>query len=301
MEVERARAETVARRLLASPVLRGLTPLEKEEQARMLLRRCPLPMAALMAGPSGLPRLSWERVRGLLELELRRQTDGALRPLLAEVLPADGRFGFASGLQSAPVSGERCRAELAAVLEGLLAGERTRTALVAPLAAAARALPERYLPLCFEQEQYVHFELCRVERLRLSAAQSASLVRAALLLRAAAFLHVGPPPRGPDARFAAEALAALRARLPALPPPLLRSAVMSHLPFQDTPQLAASARLTALFAAAARALGPADRCPRGARPPEASWFAVAFRNASFHGLDAKMLEEMRGIASAQGW
>ena len=301
MQAERARAGAIARRLLASPALEGLTPLEKEEQARMLLQECPLELAALMAGPSGLPRIPWEQARGLLEAELRGRTDGALGPLLDEVLHQDGQFDFASCLQSAPVSGERCRAELAVLLDRLLAGERTRSSLAAPLAAAHRALPERYLPCCFEDKQYVYFELRKVERLPLGAGQSAAMVRAALLLRAAAFLHAGPPLRGPDSRFAAEALAALRARLRALPTPLLRSAVMSHLPFQETPLLAASARLTAVFAAAARAFRPAGSSPRGALPPEASWFAVARRNAAFHGLDGRMLEELRRIASGRGW
>jgi len=301
MEAERARAEAVARRLLARPALGGLTPLEKEQQARLLLREYPLQAAALMAGPTGLPRLSWEQARGLLETSIRRQTDTALGPLLEEILRPDGQFDFASSLQSTPVSGERCRAELAVLLGRLLAEDRTRSALVAPLAAAHRALPERYLPSCFEDKQYVHFELCKVERLRLGPGQLAALVRAALLLRAAAFLHAGPPMQGPDPRFAAEALTALRASLKALPALLLHRAVASHLPFQQTPHLAATARLTALFAAAARDPRTADPAPRGAVPSETSWFSVACRNAAFHGLDGRMLEEMRRIASRKGW
>ena len=74
---------------------------------------------------------------------------------------------------------------------------------------------------------------------------------------------------------------------------------MSHLPCQGNPLLPATARLTALFAAAARAGvgGPV----RGALPAESSWWGVALRNASYHGLDESMLEEMRGIAARNGW
>jgi hypothetical protein len=184
------------------------------------------------------------------------------------------------------------------LLARLLASERARAALAAPLAAALRDLPGRYLPHCYADRGYVHFELTKVERLRLDPGQAASLVRVALLLRAGVYL-TGLEPGGLGPRYAAEAQARLRAELRALPPAALRSAVMSHLPFQGNPLLPASARLAALFAAASRA-GAGGAVP-GALAAETSWWGVALHNAAFHGLDPSMLEEMRGIAARNGW
>jgi hypothetical protein len=299
MEAESARAAAVTARLLASPALAGLTPLEKEEQALLLLRARPAELADLLPGGAGLPRLPWERTRELLREELRRATDRELGPQLAELVRRDGDFPFAANLQSTPITGERCREETAALLARMLQTERARAALCAPLAAAHRDLPGRYLPHCYQDRQYVHFELTKVERLRLGAGQTASLVRAALLLRAGVFLAGGAEPGGLGPRFASEAQAFLRGELKSLPQVVLRSAVMSHLPSHGNPLLPASARLTALFAAAARAGKGAPM--RGALPPEESWWGVAGRNAAFHGLDGAMLEEMRGIASRNGW
>ncbi len=281
MEPECAKAAAMAARLLASPALEGLSPLEKEEQALLLLRS-----------------RAWDRSRELLQEELRRASDRELEPLLEALVARDGSFAFADELQSTPVAGERCREEMAALLAGLLQSGRARAALSAPLGAAQRDLPGRYLPHCYENRRYVHFELAKVERLRLGPAETASLVRAALLLRAGVFLTDGAT-GGLGPRYAAEAQARLRARLKSLPQAALRSAVMSHLPCQGNPLLPASARLTAVFAAAARAGvgGPV----RGALPAETSWWGVALRNASFHGLDESMLEEMRGIAARNGW
>ena len=300
MEPERARAAAVAVRLLANPVLAGLTPLEKEEQALLLLRGRAAELAVLLAGPAYLPGLPWDRARELLLVELRRETDHELGPLLEDLVQRDGGFNFSPALQITPVSAERCREEIAALLGRLLETERTRAALSAPLAAAHRDLPGRYLSRCFEDRRYVHFELTKVERLRLGPGESASLVRAALLLRAGVFLHAEPGRAGANPRFASEALARLRGELKSLPVTVLRSAVMSHLPFQGNPLLEASARLTAVFAAAAaRARRP--EAMRGALPPETSWWSVTRRNALFHGFDGSMLEEMRGIASRNGW
>jgi hypothetical protein len=297
MEPERARAAKVAARLLASPVLDGLTPLEKEEQVLLLLRSRAAEMAGLLAGPRYLHGLSWEQCRGLLQ-ELRGATDRELQPAVEELLARDGSFSFAESLQSTLVDSGRCREEMGSLLDRLLRSERARAALCAPLAAAQRDLPGRYLPHCFETRGYVHFELAKVERLRLGPAETASLVRAALLLRAGIFI-VADAAGGLGPRYAAETQALLRERLKSLPQAALRSAVMSHLPCQGNPLLPATARLTALFAAAARAGvgGPV----RGALPAETSWWGVALRNASFHGLDASMLEEMRGIAARNGW
>ena len=299
MEPERARAAAMAARLLACPALDGLTPLEKEEQALLLLRSRAAEMAGLLAEPRHLPRFSWERSRELLLEEIRRASDRELEPLWETLVARDGTFPFGPELQNAPIAGERCRQEMASLLARLLQSGRARAALCAPLAAAQRDIPGRYLPQCFANRKYVHFELTKVERLRLGPDEAASLVRAALLLRAGIFLADGMEPGGLGPRYAAEAQALLRGQLKSLPPAALRSAVMSHLPCQGNPLLPATARLTALFAAAARAgvAGPV----RGALPAETSWWGVALRNASFHGLDESMLEEMRGIAARNGW
>ena len=299
MEPERARAAAVAARLLASPALAGLSPLEKEEQALLLLRSRAAEMAGLLEGQDHLPGLSWEQARELLVEELRRATDRELEGLPQTLAARDGTFPFAASLQSAPIQGERCREEVASLLARLLENERGRAALCPPLAAVLRDLPGRYLPLCYAHRKYVHFELAKVERLRLEPGETASLVRAALLLRAGIFLDAQEEPGGLGPRYAAEAQALLRGRLKSLPQAVLRSAAMSHLPCRGNPLLPASARLTALFAAAARAgaAGPV----RGALPAEASWWGVALRNAGFLGLDESMLEEMRGIAARNGW
>ena len=305
MEPERARAAAVAVRLLASPALDGLSPLEKEEQALLLLRSRAAEMAELLAGKgylrgeAGLPQPSRECSRELLLEELRRESDRELEPLLEAFVARDGTYSFAAGLQSTPIAGERCREEMASLLARLLQSERARAALSAPLAAVQRDLPGRYLPICFADQKYVHFELTKVERLRLGPGETASLVRAALLLRAGIFLTGTPQPGGLGQRYASEAQALLRGELKSVPQTALRSAAMSHLPCQGNPLLPASARLTALFAAASRA--GAGGSVRGALPPECSWWGVARRNASFHGLDETMLEEMRGIAARNGW
>jgi hypothetical protein len=285
MEAERARAAEVAARLLASPALDGLTPLEKEEQALLLLRSRASEMDGLLAGE-------------LLREELRSVSDRELRPALEELLARDGSFPFAGGLQSTPVDGGRCREEMGLLLDRILRFERARAALCAPLAAVQRDLPGRYLPHCFDDRRYVHFELTKVERLRLAPEETASLVRTALLLRAGIFVVDGGA-RGLGPRYAAETQTLLRGQLKALPAAALRSAVLSHLPCQGNPLLPATARLTALFAAASRAGVAAP--VRGALPAESSWWGVAIHNADYHGLDASMLEEMRGIAARNGW
>jgi len=299
MEPEGARAAALAAHLLARPALAGLSPLEKEEQALLLLRGHGTQLGLLLAGQAYLPGIPWERARELLRVELRRQTDRELDPILRGLLERDGALPFAAGLQSTPVSGERCREQAAALLGRLLREGRARAALCAPLAAAHRDLPGKYLEKCFEDRQYVHFELSKVERLRLGARETASFLRTALLLRAGIFLTDGMESGGLGPRYASQAMSLLRGELPALPPAVLRSAVMSHLPWQGNPLLPATARLTAAFAASARAGRRGG--VRGALPPEESWWGIARRNASFRGLDAAMLEEMRGIAARNGW
>src|SRR4030042_5149108 len=124
MEPERARAAAVAARLLASPALAGLSPLEKEEQALLLLRSRAAEMAGLLEGQDHLPGLSWEQARELLVEELRRATDRELEGLPQTLAARARAFPFAASLQSAPIQSERCREEVASLLTRLLENER---------------------------------------------------------------------------------------------------------------------------------------------------------------------------------
>jgi hypothetical protein len=299
--MEPGSGQAFVRHLLGNPALDGLSPLQKEEQVQVFLQAQAAELAPTLATGAFFPGLPWTQVQELLAEALRAETDRLLQPELETLTGLD--FAFGAFLQSTPVPAQGCREELAGLLEKLLASPKTRQALCGPLAAVHWKLPDRYLEHCFADRQYVHFELTKVERLRLGPAEVTALVKVALLLRAAVFLHVTASRSTGllEAQAAEKALRSLRAELKALPAAVLRAAVMSHLPFQGNPRLEACARLTAVFAALGRGYRPGRRADRGAVTPEASWFSVARRNHQFHGFDEKMLEELYKIAAENGW
>jgi hypothetical protein len=73
------------------------------------------------------------------------------------------------------------------------------------------------------------------------------------------------------------------------------------LAFPDTTNVEAISRIAFILALRGRSLTPSLVVDRGADTPDKSWFNVNRKNAKWHGLDARMLDELYTIAAENGW
>lgn len=302
MDPDLARASQFISRLLENSTLSGLTPLQKEEQILLFLST-----NARQLYPA-FPGKTWAQIEELLINALRQETDRQLEPLAEAIARREINFTFVSFLQSVKVPVESCQEQMWGVLKRLLQKQETRQAFAGPFAAAYWKLPDRYLEKCFLSKQYVHFELTKVERLRMGHEELTNLLRAALLLKPAVLLlsagEAGARTQGSglvERQFAEKAFAVLREQVKALPAALLRSALNSNVSFLEHPGLEASARLVAIFSTMARSLRPGLKVDRGAGSAERSWLGIARRNYKLYGFDGKMLDELYKEAAQNGW
>jgi hypothetical protein len=180
--------------------------------------------------------------------------------------------------------------------------------MTGPLAAIQLGLPDRYVDRSFAERQYIHFELTKVQRLRLEPRGVKTLLAVTLLLRPLVHLFTSTPDAAGreetsgvvSVQFASTVLGTLRSQVRALPPNLMRSAVTSNCSFLDDRRLEATARLAAVFASRGRSYNPVH-VDRGANGPDSSWFSVSRRNYKYYGFDIKMLDELYRIAADNGW
>lgn len=307
-----ASADPLARfaaRLLETPALRPLPALKKEDQALQFL---------VANGPQLQP------VLGSLGLDMSRGWQGAAEAVaravraeasrrLQEELSALARtrltlsfFPVLGGGRPAPAG---ARDELASFFGRLPQHPISRGALAGSMAVALPDIIERYIMEAWERKKYIYVEVTRVQRLSITAVDMAELLRFVVMVRPAAYLLSTPGERlDRNAGYAPLQEAYLSKILPTIagmlrtfPAQAVAEGLRSTLLFTGSEAVDAISRLAAVFAFRGRALSPALVVDRGADTPDASWLNVTRKNARWHGLDQRILDEMYTIAAENGW
>jgi hypothetical protein len=153
-------------------------------------------------------------------------------------------------------------------------------------------------------------EVSRVQRLSIGAEEMADLLRLLLLIRCAAYQFMSPEIEGAreggvaplQVQYVQKVFSNLCGQLPSFPTNISQLSLRSTLSFPATADLEAASRLCAIFAVAGRSGNIAAKVvDRGADSAQKSWFNVARRNARWHGLDPRMLDELYTIAAENNW
>jgi hypothetical protein len=309
MEPTQARGSAFVNHLLANPALSNLNPLQKEEQILRFLRTNTRSLIPTLSSPRFFPGRSWNQIVQLLYSALIRETDRLLRAQLEELIRHRISFSFVSEIQPHRIPEEACREQTWELVQRLLQKPEARRALAGPLTAILDGFIARYLEKSFKEPQYVHFELTKVQRLRVDIEHIKHMIHATLLLRPGIQLFtVGRESAGESAesalvqpQFAATALDSMKEQVKMLPPVLLRAGLFSNVSFQEDKQIDATARVAAIFASRAKNYKPVTKVDRGASTPDRSWFSITRRNYKYYGFDVMMLDEFYKIASENGW
>jgi hypothetical protein len=309
MDPSLARATAFINHLLSNPALNNLNPLKKEEQILQFLKTNAQSLMPTLSSSQFFPGESWNKILQLLHMALVRESDKALKPLLEELIRRRISLTFVSRIQPNRIPEDQCRQQIWDLVQRLLQKPEARRNLVGPVTAITNDFAGRYLEKAFEDRQYIHFELTKVQRLRLEIQEVRHMIHATLLIRPSIQLFSeGGSAAGEGVesvliqpQFAATALDSLRSQLQTVPPELLQGGLYSNVSFEEDKQIDATARLAAIFASRGRNYKPMARVDRGANTPDRSWFSIARRNYKYYGFDIKMLDECYKIASENGW
>ena len=309
MDPTLARAAAFINHLLSNPALNSLNPLKKEEQILQFLKTNAQSLVPTLTSPQFFSGLAWNQILQLLYTALVQETDKVLRPQLEELIRRKISFSFASRIQPHRIPEDQCRQQMWELTQRLLQKPEARKSLVGPVTAIVNDLVGRYLEESFKDRQYVHFELTKVQRLRLEIEEIKHMIHATMLLRPSIQLFSeGGGSRGEGVesvlvrpQFAATAFDSMRAQLQIVPTELLRGGLYSNVSFEEDKQIDATARLAAIFSSRGKNYKPIARVDRGANSPDRSWFSITRRNHKHYGFDIKMLDEFYKIASEGGW
>jgi len=308
MAAEQDKATAFISRLLANPAIRPLTPLQREEQIIQLLHTNASQLAPTLASQSFFPGRSWNQIVALLLQALTNEVDKVLIPDL-ETLVGGVQFGFVNHLRQQSVGSDQARAQVLSFLKGVLKRMDARRTFTGSFAALRFGFADRYVDAVWSRKSYVHFELTKVQRLKLSKEDIKSFVEATLLLKpivniasAAGAQATAEQTSGlVQSPFAQKIVVLGKKHLPLLPEQVVKSGVNANVSYLENRFIEATARLAAVFSARCRGFQPNVQVDRGADTPDKSWLSIARRNYKFYGFDVKILDELYSIAAESGW
>ncbi|MEM5947993.1 hypothetical protein WKV44_05515 [Spirochaetia bacterium 38H-sp] len=300
-------AKKFVKHLFTNPALSAIIPLQREEQIIQFLSQNSKVLAPTLTRVQ-FPGKTWSQVLSELLTALREITDGLMYPLLEEQLsrislnfiPLLGNGNY----QASPSVKE----QVLALLKKLLERNEPREIFIGSHSAVHYGVSSRYVDAIFDEKSYIHFELTKVEKLKMGKEEIKNMLNLVILLRPAIYLitpefgaHSGGMGGLVRSSFTEKVFPVLRKELPALPEPVIRSVLNSYVSFEENNKIEATARLASMLSQRCRTYKPNIKVDKGAETPDKSWFYAIRKNYRRYGFDIKMLDELYKISAEYGW
>jgi len=309
MSDDNQKASAFILRLLGNPALQGLTALQKEEQIIQFLAKNSRQLYPTLSSDQFFQGKNWEQIWKILTAALFEEIDKSLHPTLKNLITDKIELSFIPFLRQQSTGYEKIKEDLYSFIIKLLQKQEARRAFTGPFSALVFNFADRYIDQSFARKEYVHFELTKVQKLKMSKEEMKNMIAVSILLNPAVhLLSVGSVPGQQESpggtiqtQFAIKVLDVLKNNLPSIPDEVLGSGVNSNVSFLENRTIGATARITTLFVSRCRNYNPNIKIDRGADTADKSWFSIARRNYKFYGYDVKMLDEFYKTAAENGW
>lgn len=308
MNSESAKAEAFVGRLLQNPALNGFSPLQQEEQIIQFLHSNAAQLAPTLSSAQFFPGKNWTQIFTLLISSLVEIIDRDLHQDLERIITERTDYTFVQLLRQQQAGKDQIAPQLLGLIKKLLTKNDARRAFTGPYTALHFDLTDRYIEEVFSRKSYIHFELTKVQRLRMGKEEVKNLVDITLLLKPTVHIIASSGGSHQDRangmvqnQFAEKVLGTLKKELKLVPEQVLSSAVHSSVSFNENRFLEATSRLAAILGARSRNYQANIKVDRGADSPDKSWLNTARRNYKFYGFDIKMLDELYKIAAENVW
>ncbi len=306
MSQEEEKAKLFVARLLSNPALRSLNPLQREEQILKFIEMNARQLLPTLSSGAFFPGESWFKIHGLLKETLRSLIDVSLLPGVQRQIYDKINFSFISVLGTQMGFQDKIKDGIFTFIKQLLSVPEGRKAFSGSYNAIYRQIVDKYIEAIFSDHSYIHFELIKVQRLKMNKEEIQNFIKVSLLLRPAIYtfsisMHKDNSSGIITTSFAEKVEESLQKEIPALPSGIIKSAIGSNVSFNENKYLQATSRLTSILSSMAQSIKSAITVDRGASTPEKSWISIARRNYKYFGWDIKMLDELYRFSAENNW
>lgn len=306
MSQKEEKAKLFVTRLLSNPTLRTMNPLQKEEQIISFMEVNARQLLPTLSSDAFFPGESWSGIHGMLISKLKELIDESLIPGIQRHIYEKINLGFISLIRQQNLTQEKIKEELFNFIKKIISGDEGRKDFSGSYNAVSHQIVDKYIENVFDAHSYVHFELTKVQRLKMNKDEIKDMIKISLLIRPAIYVFsVGMYKDSSSGiitkSFAEKVEASLIKDIPSLPEALVKSAIRSNLSFEDHKYIQATSRITSIINSLARSVKSDMKVDRGASTPEKSWFSIARRNYKYFGWDIKMLDELYRFSAENNW
>ncbi|MDA3941117.1 MAG: hypothetical protein PF693_17705 [Spirochaetia bacterium] len=306
MSQEEEKAKLFVSRLLSNPTLLTLNPLQKEDQIMSFMDLNADQLKPTLTSNAFFLGKSWFEIHKLLIKTLRILIDESLFPGIQRQLYEKIDFRFISILRQQNWPQEKIKEEVLNLIKKIVSSSDGRKDFSGSYNAISRQIVDKYVNSIFTNHTYIHFELTKVQRLKMSKEEVKDMINTSLLLRPSIYVFSSNMNKDSSSgiitqTFAEKVEETLIKEIPALPEKLVKSAVRINLSFEDHKYLQATSRLTSIINSMARSFKADMKIDRGASSPEKSWFSIARKNYKYFGWDIKMLDELYRFSAENNW
>ncbi len=305
MNNDEEKAALFITRLLSNPSLNHLSPLQKEEQITAFLELNSRALYATLSSPSFFPGKPWPEIISILQSALSSAIDRMAEEGIKRFIFEKIDYSFLSSYLKNQSHLDSLTKELFPFVLKALKVYNGRREFIGSYNALLYKFPQRYIKEVFDNPAYIHFELIKVQRLKMSREEIQNMIAVSLLLRPAIHIYdAGAHDRSTGLitrKYAEKVGNLMKKEIPLVPDELIASAVQSCLSFEKHKFIPATGRLTSIFNAMGKSIRPNIKVDRGASSPEKSWLSVGRRNYKYYGWDIKMLDELYRFALENSW
>ncbi len=301
------KAQSFVSRLLQNPALRDFTPLQREEQLIQFLHVNSAQLAPTLSSQQFFPGKNWNQIFSILLEALYGLVNEELLPEIEQSITGIN-YTFLQFLRQQQADDTLVKGQISKLVTGLMQKPDARRGFTGAFSALRFHSVDRYLDEAFARKTYIHFELTKVQRLRMGRDEIKSFVELTLLLKPVINLISSSAPTQQErttgmvqSQFADKVFSLVKKQIKILPEQVIKSAVDASLSFNENRFIEATSRLAAVFSARSRNYQPNMRVDRGADSPDKSWFSIARRNYKFYGFDIKLLDELYKTAAENNW
>ncbi len=309
MSTDLEKANLFVKRLLSNPALQNLTPLQKEEQILQFLKINGAQLYPTLSSTSFFPGTDWQGIQKILLSSLMGFIDQPLLSGVNTIVHNNIDLSFIGFLRQQNITSDRVKDDVLRYLMNVLKKTEARRDFSGAYTALMYKLIDKYIDGFFENRSYIHFEMTKVQRLKMGKEEIKNLIKVSMLLKASIHLFTVNEAMGSHEntaglvpnQFAERVIATLSGQLVSLPEPVLKSAVNSNVSFAENRFIESTARITSIISAMSKNYRSGVTVDRGAVSPEKSWLSIARRNYKFYGFDIKMLDEFYKLAAENNW
>lgn len=307
MNSESQKAQAFVLRLLQNPALSGFSALQKEEQIIQFLQVNAAQLAPTLSSAQFFPGKNWNAIVTTLHAALFEVINQELHDQLDQLVGGRIDLTFINLLRQQQGGLDPIRTQILEFVKRILTRSEVRRAFTGAYSGLVFRIPDRYIDQIFARKSYVHFELTKVQRLRLGKDEMKHFIELTMLLKPVVNAMGAEQTQQERAtgmvqnQYADKVFNQMRRELKLLPEQVLKSAVHASVSFNENRFIEATSRLAAVWSARARNYQPNMKVDRGADSPDKSWLNTARRNYKFYGFDVKLLDELYSIAAENNW